>query len=111
MPFPNPDTQFKPGNKMSVGRPNPTDLTGRLRKMLDRMDEAQGKQVADVFVEVVLQAGLQGDFKFVKEIFDRIDGKVPDRIIDETQTTYLDIPDDEPDVEPRRVENPEEGMP
>jgi hypothetical protein len=39
-----------------------------------------GKQIADMLSEMWLKGALQGDFRFLKEILDRTEGKVPDRI-------------------------------
>jgi hypothetical protein len=72
--------QFKPGHSGNPagGKPGQT-LTARLRKILDR--EVSGKKIADLLMEEMAKGALKGDFRFMQEIFNRIDGKVPDKVV------------------------------
>ena len=86
MPFPNPATQFQPGNSGGPGRPpGSISLTAKLRAVLDSRTirgrrVPDGMTVADLFIEVCLIEALKGKYSFAKEILDRIDGKVVDKI-------------------------------
>jgi hypothetical protein len=72
--------QFKPGHSGNPkGRPPGKSLTARLRKILDR--EVSGRKIADLLMEEMAKSALKGDFRFMQEIFNRIDGKVPDKVV------------------------------
>jgi hypothetical protein len=74
MPFPNPDTQFKPGKSGNPkGRPvSPlTALRGRLGTIGD-----DGRPVDELFVETLVTIALAGDFRAIKMVLDIVDGKV-----------------------------------
>jgi hypothetical protein len=60
------------------GQPKGKRLTTLLRDALDR--EHNGKAIAEIIAEVIVREALKGDYRFVKEIMERIDGKVPDRL-------------------------------
>jgi hypothetical protein len=83
---PSPSTRFPPGNSANPGgRPKGKSLTTRLREILDAnelegVDLADGEKVADVLAQVIVRKALAGDFRFVELVFNRIDGKVPDKI-------------------------------
>lgn len=76
MPFPNPDTQFKPGESGNPGGRPAGSLSDRLRTLLASPTQ-DGKTVADKLLEAAIEASKKGDFRFFKEIFDRHDGPVP----------------------------------
>jgi len=82
---------FKPGvSGNPSGRPSTRRLTAKLREALDRDDGAMIKAL----VNVACQRALKGDFRYFKEIIDRVEGKVPDRIAVDTEATartYTDI--------------------
>lgn len=86
MPFPNPDTQFKPGRSGNpLGKPRGRSVTARLRDLLDASEIGgkplpNGKQVADLLAEVLLKNALKGDHRFVATVLDRVDGKVGDSV-------------------------------
>lgn len=101
-----PWTKGESGN--SRGRPKGRSLTGILREILDGQELGGAaipgdRTVADVFVEAVLGHAMRGgNAALIKEVFDRIDGKVP--------KASLAQPDDQgkprievPDVDPRFV--------
>src|SRR5262245_53524533 len=90
MPFPNPDTQFKPGNNANPGgRPKGKSLTALLRHALERCEitttDAEGrtkripiqdgKRLKDLIIETLVERALKGDFHCLKLLFDRHDGK------------------------------------
>lgn len=64
-----------------AGRPKGSTLTGRLRDLLEQ-DEVNGhairdgRQVADLLVEVIAKRALRGEFRYVKFVLDRTEGKV-----------------------------------
>lgn len=60
-------------------KPGTTSLTARLRRVLEE-DAGDGKKVADLLVEAVTKAALKGDHRFCAMVFERIDGKVADKI-------------------------------
>lgn len=79
---------FAPGQSGNPkGRPkNEFSLTALLRQAMekDAIDGVKipaGKTVAQALVERVVELALtSNDFRYVKEIWDRMDGKVPDKI-------------------------------
>ena len=84
MPFPNPDTQFRPGQSGNPGgRPKGRSITARLVELLDRSElNGQpikgGKQVGDLVAETIVKHALGGDIHFTRLLVDRIDGKLPE---------------------------------
>lgn len=78
MPFPNPKTQFQKGNP---GRPKGRGLADRMRAFLERGEIngkpiKDGRQVADMLVEVIFREALSGNYRFTELIVDRVDGKL-----------------------------------
>ena len=72
--------RFKPGNRASPGRPKGSGPTDRLRVLLEKYGkDGKGRDVqfADAFAEMILKNALKGDFRFVKELWDRLEGKAP----------------------------------
>ena len=68
---------FLPGRSGNLkGRPKGSSITARLLKILENDD---GK-VAEAIAQVIIREALKGRFRFIKEILDRVDGKVPYRI-------------------------------
>lgn len=75
--FPNKPTQFKPGESGNPkGRPKGTDLTSRLRRILE---ENEG-QAAEALMKVAVKAALEGDWRFWNSIVERVEGKVAEKI-------------------------------
>lgn len=74
MPFPNEETQFKPGQ---TGNPNGSSrkqrFTSALVKLLD------DGNLDDPFVQAGITAALGGDFNFWRYLYERIEGKIPDQ--------------------------------
>lgn len=81
--------QFQPGQSGNPsGRPKGTiSLTHKLKKIMTMPVRIKGQAFnpdrlyADLFVEMAVCAATVGDFKFFKEVFDRLDGKVPDHVV------------------------------
>ncbi len=81
--------QFQPGESGNPsGRPKgQVSLTHRLKKLMTMPVRVKGvafnpeRLYADLFVELAVVAATTGDFKFFKEVFDRLDGKVPDHVV------------------------------
>ena len=72
--------RHRPENRWKEGRPKGRSLKDHLMKLLN--DSEQGEKLADALVKVAVDRALKGDFRFWSEIFDRVDGKVPNRIAD-----------------------------
>ena len=70
----------RPENMWREGRPKGRSLKDHLMKLLN--DEKNGEKLADALVRVAVDRALKGDFRFWSEIFERVDGKVPNRIAD-----------------------------
>ena len=85
------DHLFKPGvSGNPSGRPSTRRFTAKLREALDKNDG----EMIKAMVNVACQRALRGDFRYFKEILDRVEGKVPDRIAVETELTartYTDV--------------------
>ena len=71
--------RFKSGDEWNGnrnGRPKGTSLTDRLRRLLE---ENEGKNAEEV-VQAVIEEAKKGDPRFAQMIFDRMDGKVTDKL-------------------------------
>ena len=56
-------------------------LTGKLRKVLESITKGDKESVADLVIASLIKAATKkGDINAIKEIFQRIDGKVPDKV-------------------------------
>jgi hypothetical protein len=72
--------RFKKGRSGNPGgRPKGTSITAILRELLNRPTE-DGRVVAEELADVFIERAKAGQFKFAKEILDRTEGKVPDRV-------------------------------
>jgi hypothetical protein len=82
---------FKPGVSGNPGgRPSTRKLTAKLREALDKNDG----EMIKALVNVACQRALKGDFRYFKEIIDRVEGKVPDRLAVDTEfnaRTYTEV--------------------
>jgi len=69
--------QFKPGQSGNPkGRPKGRGLTDRLREVLEK----DNGKAADELIKTAMREAKAGDFRFWNAIFDRLEGKVADRI-------------------------------
>lgn len=87
-------TRWKKGQSGNPkGRPKGSGLTDAVRKVLNQ--EHNGRPVVEVLAEIVVKHALAGKYTFAKEIWDRIDGRVQDRVEVESrgeQRVVLTIP-------------------
>ena len=80
--FPNKDTQFKPGHPGGPGRPKERPITDALKSIADEVltVKAGTKELTGTRLEllamVAWRRALSGDYRWGRELLDRIDGKV-----------------------------------
>jgi hypothetical protein len=78
---------FRPGQSGNPGgRRKGESLTSRIadilaRETIDGRRISGGRCLADLLAEVIVMQALKGKFPFVREVFERMDGKVPGRIV------------------------------
>lgn len=96
---------FRPGNPGGPGRPKGISLTRILREVL----EEDGEEAARERVRKWLAHADEGKAPFFQEIWNRLDGKVPDKVLTQEVTTieldWGDVGDSEAtdsDAEPAR---------
>jgi hypothetical protein len=84
-----PDGKFLPGVLQPVGKPwkpgqsgNPSGVSkaGRVTRRLVEALEKDNGRLADAITNVILKRALSGDYKFIQEIINRSEGRVPDRL-------------------------------
>lgn len=87
MPFPNKDSQFRPGQSGNPGgRPKGPSITARVRKLLEERKTGDGrklpgrKQFADLVAEAILKEALKGNSKILWPLLERLEGKVPEEL-------------------------------
>lgn len=88
MSFPNPDTQFQPGESGNpAGRPKGSrNLSTILREMLSEEVEIEieGKkekcEFQEAIVKQLLRKANKGNLRAIQEIFDRVDGKAKQQV-------------------------------
>ena len=69
--------QFRPGESGNpTGRPTERPLTVALRDALDANDG----ELVETLAQVAIDKAKGGDFRYFKEIMDRVDGKVTDKV-------------------------------
>jgi hypothetical protein len=70
---------FMPGKSGNPTGAKPgRSLTARLRAVLEQ--DHNGKTVGQALIDVVTREALKGDFRFAKEILDRIDGPITQKV-------------------------------
>lgn len=86
--FPSKEHQWKPGFcPPGAGRPpGSISLTARLRKLMEGdtlrgRAIPKGQTVADAFVEACVRYAMAGKSSYAKEIWERVEGKVADRVV------------------------------
>jgi hypothetical protein len=73
---------FKPGQSGNPnGRPSTKKFTDKIRQALEKNDG----EMLRAMVNVACQRALKGDFRYFKEIIDRMDGKLTDHVAIETE--------------------------
>ena len=95
MPFPNEETQFKPGQSG-----NPAGLPKGTKWLKTRLREALEATGADKdIVLALIEKAKKGDILAIKEVMDRIDGKVSQEIDQKTEHSGgIRITWEDPDV-------------
>lgn len=90
-PNPSPSTRFKPGQVANPGgKPKGRTLASYLREGLESLTK-DGKTRAQVISEKLLELCEDGDRQAIKDVFDRIEGKVPDKLqVEEAPKPSLD---------------------
>lgn len=84
MEFPNPDTQFKPGQSGNPnGRPKGTkNLSTILKTILEEEieDDGEKRTFQEAIIRKLLKKAKDGDIKAIMEIFDRVEGKAKQEV-------------------------------
>ena len=63
------------------GRPKGSGITDKLKKILDEpAKEGSDMTTAEVLARAAIKAAAKGDHRFFKEILDRVEGKVKDKV-------------------------------
>ncbi|MHB8397322.1 MAG: hypothetical protein ACYDCI_00085 [Candidatus Limnocylindrales bacterium] len=112
MPFPNPDTQFKPGQS---GNPGGHSSTRRLASAIIRLLDEEGLD-RDVALTLVAKAlgrkdilkDRAPDYVWFRELLDRVDGPLNARSDDPAPTTAVSI---DPDVAVRIMQAAQQSTP
>ncbi len=80
---------FMPGQSGNPkGRPRGSGITDRLRAIV----EADGGKLREILVKVGLRAAADGDFRFWKEIYDRLDGPLKQQLdVEQYSTMFIAI--------------------
>lgn len=106
MANPNPRTEhlspWQPGQSGNpAGRPKGRTVGAILRERLElARDDDPATPLAERVAEVIVKEALAGDIRFVELLLNRSEGKVPDRIVDET-------PGEQRRIHPRRRPRPD----
>jgi hypothetical protein len=73
--------RFQPGQSGNPGgRPKGRSLTDRLRAAVEQAElsgRTLPRPIADLLIDAMLTRALKGDSAMIREVLDRIDGKVP----------------------------------
>lgn len=77
--FPSKEHQFKRGQSGNPGgRPKGESLVAALRRRL--AEEHNGKTLGEILVEALIKGAVQGKPQHIKEVLDRVEGKVTDKL-------------------------------
>ncbi len=78
---------YKPGQSGNPGGRDKDTLTPLLRQFLNADNEAEKIVIIKEMINIAKSSGMRGQVAALKEIFDRIDGRVP-----ETHKIESDVP-------------------
>ena len=83
--------RWQPGQSGNPGgRPKGQSITAELRALLAK--EHNGKRIVELLAERFIKEALSGKFPFAKEVIDRADGKVTDKLeVDNTSVVQVII--------------------
>ena len=71
--------RWKPGQSGNPGgRPKGESLTAGLRRRLEA--EHRGRTLAEAVIEALVRGAVQGKPQHIKEVLDRVEGKVTDKL-------------------------------
>lgn len=70
--------RWQPGESGNPGGKQKDSLTALLRRLLDANDEAEKTAIVKELISIARKPGQRGQIAALREIFDRIDGRVPD---------------------------------
>lgn len=111
---PSPETRFRPGCAAGPGRPRTRPITDRLWARLEQAIAEGEMTYADVIVNQWLGMIAEGDSGALREMLNRLEGKVSDRVEHDGEVTirveYADGPDDHAD-DAEAAPGPEEDPP
>lgn len=90
---PTPPNRFRPGLNGNPGGPKGRPLTAILTDMLAREAlPTEFKTVGEQVAAALLRAATGGDRAAIRDVFNRVEGKVPDVVIQETfEATRADL--------------------
>jgi hypothetical protein len=81
-------TRFKKGQTgNAAGRPREYGLTALLHDAIQEQDK-DGVTIAQKLIDVAIDKALCGDFRYFREVMDRIEGKVTDKLELSTEQEY-----------------------
>jgi hypothetical protein len=85
--------RFGPGNKGGPGRKPGTKVPSLKSAIIRRIEESyreeDGRSLVDALATVALRLAGEGDFRFWKEIIDRLDGPVKQQI-EQDSTVFIE---------------------
>lgn len=98
---PSPETRFRPGCAAGPGRPRTRPITDRLRARLEGTADEGSSPAIDRIIDQWLGMIFEGNSGALRELLNRLEGKVSDRVEHDGEVTirveYADGPDDHAD--------------
>lgn len=80
--MPKEDTQFKPGQSGNpAGRHRSKPITDAIKERLARISPGDPRTDAQRLADVLVDGALGGDIQFIKELLNRVEGKVAEIIL------------------------------
>lgn len=79
--MPPPEHRWQPGQSGNPkGRPKGLSITTLLHQLLDKLAPGTQLSIAEALTNVAVREAMKGDFRFFKEIWDRVDGPVAQKL-------------------------------